>query len=61
MKGILSDLLSGKMNVRKWILWGFAVAFLTVALVVAIAAGRAAVLVSNYIADNPEIVRETLK
>ena len=49
MGRILSDLLSGKMNIRKWVLWGFAVAFLVELL---IAAGA----VTNYVYHHPEAV-----
>ncbi len=56
MERILSDLLSGKMNIRKWIVLGFVVAFMTIAFVVALAVGRAVIVVSNYAAEHPEAV-----
>ncbi len=44
------------MNIRKWIVLGFAVAFMTIAFVVALAVGRAVIVVSNYAAEHPEAV-----
>ena len=53
---IIRDLLSGKMNFRKLILWAFAVWLLACVSVVATAFARAVLSVSWYLAENPQAV-----
>ncbi len=60
MRRILSDLMNGKMNIRKLIVFGFFVAFMTIAFAVALAFGRAAIVVANYAAEHPSSILEAM-
>ena len=52
---ILHEFLSGKMNVRKLILWAFLVFFLVLLASAGIAVVRAVWAVSDFTVENPQV------
>ena len=53
MEGILHELVDGKMNIRKLILWAFIVLFLVLGASAAIAIVRALWAVFDFVVANP--------
>lgn len=56
MRNIINDLVNGKMNVRKWILWIIALAFVGVIFRALWAVSGAVVAVSDAVKANPSAV-----